>query len=117
MDIIASRERLVTVLKTAELDGDQLRVAEDLGNVNAPCAYVALQELDVYLAGGEATWRVYLVAEYSDQVRVLEQLQKLLDAVTEIGIAPAAPIEYVALPTPESSTALPALLIRITDEV
>jgi hypothetical protein len=117
MNIIESRDRLLEHLRTATLDGDPLRVVIELGDVNPPCAYVALEGIDVYLAGGEATWRAYLVAENTDQLRVLEQLQKLLDAVTDISIAPAAPIEYVALATPESSTPLPALLIRITDEV
>lgn len=117
MDLIASRDRLVEHLKTATLDGNRLRVVLDLESVNAPCAYVALEGIDVYLSGGEATWRAYLVAESTDQLRALEQLEKLLDSVMEIKTAPAAPIEYVALPTPESSTPLPALLIRITDTV
>lgn len=117
MDIIASRERLLSHLRTADLEGEPLRVVIELAEVNPPCAYLALEGLDVYLAGGEATWRTYLVAENTDQLRALEQLQKLLDSVMEIKTAPAAPIEYVALPTPESSTPLPALLIRITDEV
>lgn len=117
MDFVTSRNELMAVLKTAELDDNPLRVETDLGKINPPCAYVALQDLDPHLNGGEVVWRVYLVAEYSDQERVLEQLQRLLDAVQEIHLAPAAAIEYVALPTPESSQPLPALLIRISDTV
>lgn len=118
MQLTASRTKLVDHLKTAELaDGSGLQVVLRLGLVRTPCAFVQMEGIEPYNAGGEITWRVYLVADFTDEERVLEQLEDLLNAVTDIGIAPSSDIEFVGLPTPEQSQPLPALLVRVQDTV
>lgn len=117
MDLVGSRDRLVAHLKTAQLKGKPLRVVTDLGKVNPPCAFVQLDNVDHYLAGGEVLWRAYLVADNTDQTRVIQDLEGLLNAVLEIGTSPAAATEYVGLQVPEQSQALPAFLVRITETI
>lgn len=118
MDLTASRNQLAAFLSTAELDdGRELPVVLRLDQVRTPCAFIQIEKVEPYNVGGEATWRVYLVGDNTDEERVLEQLEDLLTAVLTLGISPAADIEYVGLPVPEQSQPLPAFLVRINDTV
>jgi len=116
MDIIASRQDVVDHLSALELGGEKLRVTTKLTDISTPCVFVALEDIDHYNVGGEATWRLYLVTANSDEERALEQLQQLLEVVLP-AVSPAAKTEYVGLRIPEQSQPLPALLIRINATV
>lgn len=116
MDIVGSRDAVVTALKALEYEGKPLRVVTSLAKVNPPCVMVALDSMDHYNVGGEVVWRLYLTAPFTDDERAIEDLQKVLDVVLP-AVEPTAPTEYVGLPTPEQAQALPALLIRISHTI
>jgi len=116
MDLKASRQAVLDALEPVELAGKKLRAVTKLEDVNPPCVYVALESIDHYNFGGEIVWRLYLVAPNTDEDRAVTQLQDLLEAVLPV-VSPAAPTEYVGLPTPEQSQPLPALLVRISHTV
>lgn len=116
MDLVASRQEVLDLLKDVELDGEKLRVVTKLTDINPPCAYVALDSIDHYNVGGEVAWRLYLVAPNTDEDRAVTQLQDLLNVVLDApGVSPADVTQYVGLRVPEQSQALPALFIKLTN--
>lgn len=114
VDLIASRQEVLDQLADVELDDNKLRVVTRLTDINPPCAYVALDEIDHYNVGGEIGWRLYLVAPNTDEDRAITGLQALLDVVLPV-VSPADLTRYVGLRVPEQQQTLPALFIKLTN--
>ena len=95
-------------------DGHPLRVVKVLAEVQPPCAWVALSQVDPIAFGtDEATVHVFLVGNDGDEYRALETLGPILDAVRE-RVSPTAPIEVVGVSPTNQRRTLPALRITTT---
>jgi hypothetical protein len=70
--------------RTAEFQGNPVRVFDDSNNVNPPCVWVPMPEVAFSFHKGtmEVTWTAFLVVPASSTVSISEALSGLTDAIT-----------------------------------
>lgn len=97
----------------ATLEAAGLRVTLRLEDVDPPCVYPLLFDFDHgYMdGGGEARFRLHLIVPGTDDERVLEDLDEMLDTVLAAGVQPSENTTLVGIRTPEHPDPLPAFQV------
>jgi hypothetical protein len=111
---IDSRTELVENLEAAGL-----RVCLRLEDVAPPCVWPLFFDFDHgHLdGGGELRWRLHLIESPTDDERLLERLETMLDTLLAADIYPSENTTLVGVQVPENDQPLPALQVTITDTI
>lgn len=111
---IDSRTQLVTILEAAGLN-----VCLRLEDVNPPCVWPMFFDFDHgHLdGGGDLRWRLHLIETPTDDERLLENLESMLDTLLDAGVQPSDNTTLVGVRVPENDQPLPALQVTITDTI
>jgi hypothetical protein len=105
---IEARDQLVNQLEDADL-----KVTLRLEDVDPPCVWPLVFDYDHgYLGGGgELRFRLHLIVPATDDERVLEDLEAMLDALIAAGIQPSENTTLVGVRTPEHPDPFPAFQV------
>ena len=111
---IDSRTELV-----ANLEAAGLTVCLRLEDVRPPCVWPMFFDFDHGLldGGGELRWRLHLIEDPTDDERLLENLENMLDKLAAGGIYPSENTTLVGVRVTENDQPLPALQVTITDTI
>ena len=111
---IDSRDELVEILT-----GAGLTVCLRLEDVNPPCVWPLFFDFDHgHLdGGGELRWRLHLIENPTDDERLIENLETMLDTLLTAGVQPSENTTLVGVLVPENDQPLPALQVTITDDI
>lgn len=111
---IEDRDALV-----ADLEAAGLVVCLRLEDVRPPCVWPLFFDFDHGLldGGGELRWRLHLVTDPTDDERLLENLEEMLDMLLAGGIYPSENTTLVGVQVPENDQALPALQVTIAHTI
>lgn len=90
------------------------RVTARLEDINPPCIWVALDELDHYNVGGDARLALLIIPGSADEYRALVDGGDTLDQLLEAGVSPSDVTRTAQVRSTKTTTPLAALRVTVT---
>ena len=82
-----------------------------LEDVNPPCVWVAVDEVDHTLGALEVTLALFLIPGGPDEYRALDKAGTMLEQLTAAGLSPSSPTRTAQVVPTETSSPLAALRV------